>query len=1083
MKTRNTSFFSSLTFSSLFSRLPLSYLLLTFLTLFVTNVATAQIPSNGLVGYWPFNGNANDESGNGNNGTVNGATLTTDRFGNANSAYSFDGTTHEIVVPNSPSLNFETANAFTISYWVSVSSIGVDWENESFVMIKQTSGGSQQDGFNASISYLYSSSCRIQNGPSTPSFTFGSPFNTFPLQTWVFVCHVYDGSHGKTYHNNILVGDATGSALAGNNSADLRFGKPEVVSTTGRGLNGKIDDISIYNRALTPTEITQLHSNPTSTVACTPFLGEDQTVCAGTSVTLNASSAPSSVAACQTLPANLQTGLVGYWPFCGNANDASGNGNNGTVNGATLTTDRFGNANSAYGFESNFIEVNGINLSLTSNYAVSLWVNPSSFVEGYTAAFELNQNTSCNSNPLLGFWQSGNLIYHTCGNINNSVSLGSFSSIQNSWNHYIIQLINGSTQVYKNGVQITSGSISWPNIFANKLTIGNNGNLGQAPHNLPWHGKIDDFSIYNRALTLAEIQQLYTLGQTTYLWSNGATTPTINVSPTTTTTYTCTVTTNGVTCTQSITVTVDTPTATITPATTTTFCQGGSVILNANTGTGLSYQWKLNGTNITGATSSSYTANASGSYTVVVTNTSTCSATSTATVVTVNALPTSTITASSATTFCQGGSVVLTANTGAGLTYQWRLNGTNITGATSSSYTANASGSYTVVVTNTSTCSATSAATVVTVNALPTATITPATTTTFCQGGSVVLNANTGTGLTYQWRLNGTNITGATSASYTANASGSYTVVVTNTSTCSATSTATVVTVNALPTATITPATTTTFCQGGSVVLNANTGTGLTYQWKLNGTNITVATSSSYTANASGSYTVVVTNTSTCSSTSTATVVTVNSLPTSTITASSATTFCQGGSVVLTANTGTGLSYQWRLNGTNITGATTSSYTANASGSYTVTVTNASTCSSTSTATVVTVNALPTATITPATATTFCQGGSVVLNANTGAGLSYQWRLNGSPISGATSSSYTANASGSYTVIVTNTSTCSATSTVTVVTVNALPTATVTPATATTFCQGGSVVLTANTGTGLTYQWRLNGTNITGATT
>ena len=53
--------------------------------------AKRYLPTNGLVGYWPFNNNANDESGNGNNGTVNGATLTTDRFGSSNSAYLFDG--------------------------------------------------------------------------------------------------------------------------------------------------------------------------------------------------------------------------------------------------------------------------------------------------------------------------------------------------------------------------------------------------------------------------------------------------------------------------------------------------------------------------------------------------------------------------------------------------------------------------------------------------------------------------------------------------------------------------------------------------------------------------------------------------------------------------------------------------------------------------------------------------------------------------------------------------------------------------------------------------------------------------------
>ena len=65
-------------------RFALTLGLLTWTTLF--GQVPSYVPTNGLVGYWPFNGNANDESGNGNNGTVNGATLTTDRFGNSNSA-------------------------------------------------------------------------------------------------------------------------------------------------------------------------------------------------------------------------------------------------------------------------------------------------------------------------------------------------------------------------------------------------------------------------------------------------------------------------------------------------------------------------------------------------------------------------------------------------------------------------------------------------------------------------------------------------------------------------------------------------------------------------------------------------------------------------------------------------------------------------------------------------------------------------------------------------------------------------------------------------------------------------------------
>jgi hypothetical protein len=91
--------------------------LITLITLTFTLASTAQVPSyvptNGLVGWWPFNGNANDESGNGNNGTVNGATLTTDRFGNANEAYIFGG--NNILVP----LTQELVNMpmRTISVW------------------------------------------------------------------------------------------------------------------------------------------------------------------------------------------------------------------------------------------------------------------------------------------------------------------------------------------------------------------------------------------------------------------------------------------------------------------------------------------------------------------------------------------------------------------------------------------------------------------------------------------------------------------------------------------------------------------------------------------------------------------------------------------------------------------------------------------------------------------------------------------------------------------------------------------------------------------------------------------------------
>lgn len=156
---------------------------------------------------------------------------------------------------------------------------------------------------------------------------------------------------------------------------------------------------------------------------------------------------------------------------------------------------------------------------------------------------------------------------------------------------------------------------------------------------------------------------------------------------------------------------------------------------------------------------------------------------------------TATITASGATTFCAGGSVVLNANTGAGYTYQWKLNGATISGATAASYTAAASGSYTVTITSGAN-SATSSSITVTKLPKPAATITAQGPTTFCAGGSVVLSANAGTGLTYKWKKGGNYISGATLSNYTASIGGNYRVEVTRANGCSKTSAVTAVTIN-----------------------------------------------------------------------------------------------------------------------------------------------------------------------------------------------------------------------------------------------------------------------------------------------
>ncbi|MEY4127623.1 MAG: hypothetical protein RL737_1812, partial [Bacteroidota bacterium] len=125
------------------------------------------------------------------------------------------------------------------------------------------------------------------------------------------------------------------------------------------------------------------------TVLAAPTLSinTNDSICAGQTTTLSVSAAATGTPCASTgLPASLQNGLVGYWPFCGNANDASGNGNNGTVNGATLTTDRFGAANNAYSFDGvdDFIQTSFYGISGSNSRTLNFWaqttgsnVNPS----------------------------------------------------------------------------------------------------------------------------------------------------------------------------------------------------------------------------------------------------------------------------------------------------------------------------------------------------------------------------------------------------------------------------------------------------------------------------------------------------------------------------------------------------------------------------------------------------------------------------------------------------------------------------------------------------------------------------------
>ncbi|MEO5644841.1 MAG: CUB domain-containing protein [Bacteroidia bacterium] len=465
------------------------------------------------------------------------------------------------------------------------------------------------------------------------------------------------------------------------------------------------------------------------------------------------------------------------------------------------------------------------------------------------------------------------------------------------------------------------------------------------------------------------------------------------------------------------------PLATITPSGPTTICAGGNVTLTASNNT--SYVWN------TGATTPNISVNSSGGYWVTVTNAGGCTSTSGITNVTVNPLPTPTISASGPTTFCSGGSVTLTAV--GGNTYLWS------TGATTSSITVTSSGNYNVTATNSNGCTANATQVTVTVNPLPSANVTVSGPLNFCTGGSVTFTLPGGN--TYLWS------NGATTSGITATTAGSYSATITSPAGCSALTSSYNVTVDTPPTAGITAGGPLTFCAGGNVTLNASGGS--SYLWS-NGN-----TSAAITVNSSGNYSVTSYSANgNCSVVSSPVTVTVNPLPTPAISASGPLTFCNGGNVTLTASGGN--TYLWNNS------ATTTSINVTTSGNYSVTATGVNGCSATSTTVSVIVDPAPTANVTVSGPTSFCQGGNVILTAS--GGSSYLWS------NGATTSSINVIASGNYSVTAYSANgNCTDNSSTTTVTVYPPPTPAITASGPATFCQGGSVTLTASGGS--SYLW------------
>jgi len=388
---------------------------------------------------------------------------------------------------------------------------------------------------------------------------------------------------------------------------------------------------------------------------------------------------------------------------------------------------------------------------------------------------------------------------------------------------------------------------------------------------------------------------------------------------------------------------------------------------------GATYTWTVsNGTLQTGQGTPSITFNVTNATPVslsVVATKNSCSANGSASIAVGPFVPT--ITSSGPTSFCPGGSVTLTASSGA--SFQWLLNGSPIGGATSQSFVASATGNYSVTVSTGAGCTGTSATTSVTQTTAPSPVITPSGPTTFCTGGNVTLTASAAA--TFQWSRNGVAINGATSQTFSATVSGSYTVAVTNGGGCTGTSPAVTVTVNPTPAVSISgPG---SVCAGGSATLDAGAGFA-SYAWSTGATTQTITVSPASTT----TYSVTVTSSGCSASASKSVAVTNGSSSTTVLTPSSVQSGSTGNVATVPAGP-PGSTYSWTLTGAAITsgdGTPSITWTAG-NGSFaviSVTVTTGS-CSASGSATV-TITAPPSCNTTAPAAIAPAAGATNVAN-------------------------------------------------------------------------------------------------------
>jgi hypothetical protein len=413
------------------------------------------------VASYTFSGNTRDGSGFKNEASANGAILSADRFGWANSAISFDGKQGAVTAKNGNQLQ----SAFTtISFWVKVRTLPAQGE------VYLLSHGGWQERWKISLPSHGKPVFTVRTTTCCNDMDSGDG-NQLKINEWKHVVVTHDGVTDKMYMNGVKVNEKAYAGALGKTSSPLGIGYDPI--DQGNYFDGQLDEVMIYDEALTATQITALYTAQSTAPVITP------------------------------------NSKVASYRFDEFGKDGSTFNNTAVVSGATYRTDRFGYGNSSLSFDGKNAKVTASNSAqLNSDFTtISFWVNVGSLPA--QGEVYLLSNGGWQERWKISLPAHGKPVFTThAASCCNDMDSGTGNELKPGvWKH-VVMIHDGTVdRMYMNGVKVNQKAYAG----ALKSTIHPLG-IGYDPIDKGsyFDGQLDDIEIYNYAFTDQEVTAMYT---------------------------------------------------------------------------------------------------------------------------------------------------------------------------------------------------------------------------------------------------------------------------------------------------------------------------------------------------------------------------------------------------------------------------------------------------------------------------------------------------------------------------------------------------------------------------------------------